>query len=100
MFHKFDPSSEGEKALIAAYYKMRDKGENSFSSQEINTELKSLGYGVKNITDAISSCMAQKPALIIQLKKSGSSKQARKVYKITDAGIRYVENRLFNEGAS
>jgi hypothetical protein len=53
--------------------------------------LKNLGQGLANITNAIDGLRNQKPALVLQLKKSGKSQQARKTYKLTVAGIKAVE---------
>jgi hypothetical protein len=36
----------------------------------------------------------QKPALVLQLKKAGKSRQARKTYKVTVAGVKAVEAML------
>ena len=59
--------------------------------------LKDLGHRASNITDALSSAMKEKPALIIQVKKSGSARQARKLYKLTDAGVKWVASRAFDK---
>jgi DNA-binding PadR family transcriptional regulator len=60
--------------------------------------LKHIGYGVVNITDALNQLISDRPSFVIQLTKSGSSKQARKTYKITDAGMRRVSEMLGAEG--
>jgi DNA-binding PadR family transcriptional regulator len=49
---------------------------------------------VSNITTALSSLIERKPQLVIQTRKSGNSKQARKRYRLTDAGIRAVERMI------
>jgi hypothetical protein len=90
LFHAAGPTSEREKALVAGYWIQQLTGASQFSSQQINNELKHIGYRVSNITDALSQLIGDKPSLAIQLTKSGQSKQARKTYKITDAGLRYV----------
>jgi DNA-binding PadR family transcriptional regulator len=56
--------------------------------------MKHLGHGVKNITSALSSLMNEKPQRVVQLKKSGSTKQARKQYKVTEAGKNAVRRML------
>jgi hypothetical protein len=94
LFHAARPRTDREKALVAAYWIQQSKGTAQFASQEVNSELKHLGFGVSNITDALSQLMNEKPSYVIQLKKSGSSKQARKTYKVTDAGNRKVEEML------
>jgi DNA-binding PadR family transcriptional regulator len=60
----------------------------------LNKELKNLGHGVSNITSALDTLMSRKPALVIQTKKSGTSKQARKKYKLTLEGLRAVERMV------
>lgn len=90
LFHAAGPKAEKEKALVAAYWIQRTSGVEQFASQQVNTELKHIGYGIGNITDALSQLIEERPSAVIQLKKEGSSKQARKVYKVTDAGIRRV----------
>ena len=94
VFHAAAPKSEKEKALVAAYWIQRTSGVENFASQQVNTELKHIGYGVGNITDALSQLINERPSLVIQLKKEGSSKQARKIYKVTDAGVRRVSELI------
>lgn len=85
------PKSNADKALVAGYWLQICQGADSFDAMSANRELKHLGEAIANITNAIDSLKGQKPALAIQLKKSGKSQQARKVYKITVAGIKAVE---------
>lgn len=94
LFHAADPKAEKEKALIAAYWIQRSTAADQFGSQQLNTELKNIGYRVGNITDALSQLINERPNLVIQVAKSGSTKQARKTYKITDAGFRRVAEML------
>lgn len=88
------PKSNAEKALVAGYWLQVCEGNETFDSQSANTALKHLGDGVANITAAIDSLKNQKPALALQLRKSGKTQQARKVYKITVAGVKAVENMM------
>lgn len=85
------PTSNADKALVAGYWLQVCQGAESFDGFSANRELKHLGQGLANVTNAIDSLKGQKPALALQLKKSGKSQQARKVYKITVAGIKAVE---------
>lgn len=94
LFHAADPRLEKEKALLAGYWIQRSTGVDQFNAQQINAELKHIGYGVSNITDALTQLIVDKPNLVIQLAKSGSSRQARKTYKVTDAGSRRVNEML------
>src|SRR5690349_8467163 len=72
------PESEADKALVAGYWFQFGEGRTEFGAQEINSALKNLGDGIKNITTAFDTLKARKPAPVMQLKKSGTTKQARK----------------------
>lgn len=95
-FHRAGPSTDKERAIVAAYW-LRQAGTPQFPSMEINAMLKDLGHRASNITDALTSAMREKPALVIQVKKSGAAKQARKLYKLTDAGVKWVESRTIDK---
>lgn len=97
LFEAARPSTERERALVASYWMQIGQGEQSFGSQILNDALKDLGHGVGNITDALTALKEERPALILQLKKSGTSKQARKTYKLTQEGIRRVQGMMLRE---
>jgi hypothetical protein len=86
------PVTNADRALVAAYWLQVCQGADSFDGFSANKELKQLGHGVVNITMALDALRKQKPSLVLQLKKSGRSQQARKTYKLTIAGIKSVEN--------
>ena len=88
------PTQENDKALVVGYWVQVLQGAGDFDSQSINKELKNLGHGVANITSAFDSLMARKPQLVIQTKKSGTTRQARKLYKLTVEGQRSVEQMV------
>lgn len=94
LYDATQPKSNADKALVAGYWLQVCQGTESFDGQSANKELKHLGQGLANITSAIDSLKSQKPALALQLKKSGKSRQARKVYKITVAGLKAVETMI------
>jgi len=94
LFEAAAASTEREKALVAAFWVQVSQSQPSFGSQPLNDALKDLGHGVGNITDALTALKDDRPALILQLKKSGSSKQARKTYKLTQEGIRRVQDMI------
>ena len=85
------PKTQSEKALVGGYWLQVCQGGESFDGFAINKELKNLGEGIANITSALETLKAQKPALALQLKKSGKARQARKTFKVTVAGIKAVE---------
>jgi hypothetical protein len=80
-----------QKALLAAYWFQVIQANAGFQSFTLNTALKDLGIGIPNITDALGTAEAQKPALVMQTSKTGKSRQARKTYKLTTAGVKAVE---------
>jgi hypothetical protein len=90
------PSTDMEKALVAAAWYQVSQGQTEVDAQAINTSLKGLGYPVGNITRALDVLRDSRPAQIMQLKKMGSSRQARKKFRVTMEGLKAVE-RLLNE---
>ena len=88
------PKTQSEKALVCAYWIQVCQGSDNFDSFSVNKELKNLGEGISNITSALDILREQKPALALQLKKSGKSRQARKTFKITVAGIKAVKDMI------
>src|SRR5665213_807961 len=91
LFDAAKPITEREKAMVAAYWLQVCENAESFQSQSLNDLLKDLGHGIGNITEALNQLKNDRPALLLQLKKSGSSRQARKTYKLTQVGTRRVE---------
>src|SRR5205823_4960084 len=89
-----NPSSDVDKALVVGYWAQVIENVPEFDSQSINRELKHLGHGVSNITSAFDGLKERKPQLVIQTKKSGTSRQARKLYKLTIEGQRAVERMI------
>jgi len=94
LFDATKPNSQSDKALVAGYWLQICQGNESFDGFSVNKELKNLGQGLGNVTNAIEGLKNQKPALALQVAKSGKSKQARKTYKITVAGSRAVEKMI------
>jgi hypothetical protein len=88
------PSTKPRKVLVAAYWHQKVLGTPSFQAFALNKDLKDLGHGVDHISEALDACIAEKPALVLQLKKSGKTPQARKTYKLTAEGIKIVESMI------
>lgn len=91
LFAAAKPATQVEMALVGGYWLQVIQGNADLSAQAINTELKHLGHGVSNITAALDALKEEKPQLVIQLRKNGTSQQARKKYKLTGAGIDRVK---------
>lgn len=88
------PRRASESALLGAYFLSVVRGQELLGSQAINAELKRADLVVSNITRAIETNTHARPPLMEQVKKLGTTKQARKQYRITEAGIDRVEQRL------
>jgi len=91
------PKSDADKALVVAYW-LQYRENVVVEAQTVNTRLKHLGHGVGNITRAFEALKDEKPALIVQTKKEGSTQQARKKFKVTAEGKKKVEGMLKAEG--
>ena len=87
-------SNGPERALAVAYWLQEVSQRPSFTAQEVNGALKNLGHPVANITKTLESLKAQRPSLLMQVSKSGRSRQARKTYRLTAAGADRVRNIL------
>jgi len=94
LFADASPKTNEDKALVAAYWVQVHEGQNQWQSRRLNTELRHLGHAIPNITSALTSNIQNKPQRVIQLKKSGSAKQANKTYMVTNEGIVYVQGML------
>ena len=90
LYHAADPQTDIDRALVAGYFLGRGQERVEFTGMDANKELKNLGHPVGNITDALQALIDRRPALVMQTAKSGSSRQARKKYKLTQAGVTAV----------
>jgi hypothetical protein len=88
------PESRADKILVVAYWLESTSSGADWSAQAVNDELKNLGAGVPNITDALSGLIAKKPALVRQVRKTGRAQQARKRYLLTAPGRAAVSGML------
>ena len=94
LFHVASPGTAPERALVVGYWVTVYEVQAEFTAQIVNSKLKDLGYGVANITDAFTTLMRRKPSLVMQTAKQGKSRQARKRYKLTRAGLDEVERLI------
>jgi hypothetical protein len=90
LFDAANPVTEKDKALLAAFWMQTYEDAQNFPAQSLNDLLKDLGHGIGNITEALTALKNERPALVLQLKKSGTSRQARKIYRMTQEGARRV----------
>lgn len=94
LFDAADPKTLRQKVLVACYWFQVCENQTELESRPMNNALKHLGHGIGSITHALDGLQATKPALVMQLQKSGKTRQARKKYRLTAAGVRAVETLL------
>ncbi|MFF7410942.1 hypothetical protein [Streptomyces lydicus] len=94
LFHAANPKTDVDRALVAGYWFQAVLENPSFQAAQLNQELRHLGHALKNVTDSLDSNQSKKPARVIQLRKSGSARQARKTYKLTHEGLVYVQGMI------
>ena len=85
------PKDDTDRAIVAAYWVQIVPGKSQFTGHEVNKELRNLGHGITNVSAPLGRCINKKPALVLQIRKAGKAKQARKTYKLTREGIKAVQ---------
>lgn len=94
LYDTTNPSTNMARALVGGYWLQVQGGQQTWDSFNVNKLLKDVGYGVDSISHRLTDAQSQKPALVRQTSKSGKSRQARKTYRLTQAGIKFVENLI------
>jgi hypothetical protein len=97
LYHAAHPETGADKVLVGGYWCQVCEGKEEFSAQVVNDQLKEIGAKVANVTVAFNALKAANPSLVLQVRKSGKSQQARKLYKLTVAGIHAVEEMICRE---
>jgi hypothetical protein len=90
---RWSPSRASDRALLAAF-SLDPKGRKQITSQAINDVLKAHEMRVSNITRAIETNLNARPPLMEQVGKRGDTRQARKRYRLTEAGVQKVTAQL------
>jgi hypothetical protein len=94
LFDAAQPKTQAENVLIASYWLQFIRQIPDLTGHAINVELKHIGHEASNVTVSFSDLIKRRPALALQIRKSGKSQQSRKKYKLTEAGIKAVQARL------
>lgn len=97
LFDAVAPENVMDKALAAAYWVQIIQGQESWPSAILNKGLKDMGHAIPAINKALDMAISKRPALVIQLKKTGAAQQGRKVYKLTTEGVKYINSRIEGE---
>jgi hypothetical protein len=98
LMHAAQPTAGPENALVVGYWLQQIQGHDTWTGGEINSTLKNLGLPLANVTKTLDSLRKRKPALVMQVGKAGRSRQARKDYKLTTAGLAAVTQMIANAG--
>jgi hypothetical protein len=77
LFEAAQPKTDAEKALVLGYWFQALQGAAAFTSRPVNDELKRIGYGVGNITRALTQLIEARPAL----SPAGAGDPTRKIRK-------------------
>jgi hypothetical protein len=97
LFAHANPQTDDMRALVVAYWVQQHEGLETWGAQAVSAILKNLGHPPTNITGSFTRLKTQKPSLVIQMQKAGSSRQARKTYKVTPPGLDAVRKMLAGE---
>jgi hypothetical protein len=100
LFLSSNVKTVASKILLAAAYLQEKLSFEEISGFDINSRLKKMGYGVANISTAMNPLLRKKPPLIIQIKKAGDSKQARRKFRVTEEGLIAARSYLRGKGKS
>ena len=95
--HAARPETGAMKVLVGGYWLQVCNQQEEFSAQAVNDGLKEIGARVANVTVAFNTLKSANPSLVLQVRKSGKSQQARKQYRLTVAGIRAVDEMIKRE---
>lgn len=94
LFDAAKPETSVENALVAAYWFQVCQKHADLESQQMNSALKNLGHPSTNITRDLDGLINRSPRLLMQVRKDGTTRQARRRYKLTTEGVRSVERML------
>jgi len=94
LFDAANPASGLDKVLVVAYWFQVVQGQEDLDAFLLHKELRQLGHPSTNITRDLDSLTNRTPRYVMQVRKAGSTKQARKRYRLTREGIRAVEQML------
>ncbi len=94
LFNRADPKTQEEKVLCAAYWVQEIEGKEQWKSSDLQKLLKDQGEVIEEISRVLNRAIKKRPSPILQLRKNGNSKQARKDYKMTQHGIDNVVQML------
>jgi hypothetical protein len=96
LFSAAAPSTDEDRALVVASWlqEFQEEKQPNVTGAQVNKELKNLGHGSNSINKVFDALIATSPQQVIQVRKSGTTRQGRKNYKVTRAGVNRVRELL------
>lgn len=94
LFLSSSVNTVSSKILLCAAYLQEKLNMDELTSYDINSRLKKLGYGVSNISNSLNTLIKKDPPLVIQTRKIGDSKQAKRRFRVTEEGLRVARSYL------
>ena len=94
LYAKVAPKTAIQKIVTAAWWIETKDGKDSWKSFEVNKLLKSIGIKVSSVSGTLAIEGKKEDPKIVVLDKSGDSMQARKTFRLSDTGFKFVEDRM------
>lgn len=94
LFADAEVKKVSQKILLMAAFLQERQSFKEISSYDINFRLKRLNQGVQNISSSINGLLNRKPEVMVELERSGSSKQARRKFRVTIEGLKVAAGFL------
>lgn len=94
LYERVNPKTAIQKIVTSAYWLENTESQETWTSFQTNKLLKSLGVKISSVSGTLAIEGKKELPLIVVLEKSGDSMQSRKTFKLSAAGIDYVESRL------
>ena len=94
LYNAVAPKTAIQKIVTAAWWLENKDGKDSWKSFEVNKLLKSLDVKVSSVSGTLAIEGKKDDPKIVVLDKSGDSMQARKTFRLSDSGIKFIEDRM------
>ena len=91
LMNRWPAKTQANRALLSAYHLQMILGYGQISGRQIQNNLKKLGFRLTNVTVATFENAKTEPP---RMKKTQSRGKKGNQYAVTEAGVRYVENKL------
>ncbi len=88
------PKTAIQKIVTAAHWLENKDGKEAWKSFEVNKLLKSVDVKVTSVSGTLGLEEKKDQPLVEVLQKSGDSMQARKTFRLSDAGRSFIEDRI------